>query len=93
MNMPGFTAEVSLYKTSKSYAVAADLQAIPLSTTVYPQMRRATGPYGSIGFPGKDCFRACFHICMSWGKGDFGECWTECESNCGDPSFNASAMI
>jgi hypothetical protein len=88
MNMPGFTAETSLYKGSKPYGMAGTLQAIQLSTTVYPQMRRATGPYGPIGFPGQDCYGACLHVCMTFG-GFFDRCMNDCQSTCYESSFTA----
>lgn len=92
MNIPGFTAEASLYKTSKHYGMAATLEAIELSTTLYPQMRRATGPYGPIGFPGQDCEGACWHVCMSTGGGRgwfFEDCMNSCQSSCSEPSLIA----
>ena len=40
MNMPGFTAEASLYETSNAYVVAGTLQTTQLSRQVYPQILR-----------------------------------------------------
>ncbi|MCK6470086.1 MAG: hypothetical protein L6Q53_18110 [Candidatus Brocadia sinica] len=88
MNMPEFTAEASLYKRSRPYGVAATLQAIHLSTIVYPQIRRATGPHGPIGFPGQDCYGACWHVCMTFG-GFFDQCMDSCQSSCYESSFTA----
>lgn len=91
MNMPGFTAEASLYKTSKHYSMAATLEGVGLSSTLYPQMRRATGPSGPIGFPGQDCGGACWHLCKMTGGGEwfFDHCMNSCQSSCSQPSFNA----
>lgn len=85
MNLPGFTAEASLNKTSKHYGIAATLEAMELSTTLYPQARRATGPFGPFGFPGQDCAGACWHVCMSSGLGKgsfFDHCMNSCQSSC-----------
>jgi len=79
MNMPDFTAEVSLYKTSKSYGMAANIEGMQVSRTVYPQ--RVTGPFGPIGLPGQDCEGACEHICRTFGGGDW--CVKECRASCG----------
>ena len=90
MNIPEFTAEASLYNTSKPYGVAARFEAMRLSRTVYPQ--RATGPYGPIGLPGQDCYGACWHICMTFGGGsswNLGQCIENCKSTCSDSSFIA----
>jgi hypothetical protein len=82
-NLPGFTADASLYKTSKPYGVAARLEAMRLSRTVYPQ--RVTGPGGPIGLPGQDCAGACWHMCMTFGGGQ--RCLDNCMSTCsGVPS-------
>ena len=87
MNIPGFNAEASLYKTSKHYGMAATLEAVELTTTLYPQMRRATGPFGPIGFPGQGCEGACWHICMTFGGGF--DCMDRCRSTCSEASFIA----
>ncbi len=90
---PGFTAEASLYKTSKPYGMIATLKAIGLSATRCLQIARATGPYGPIGLPGQDCYGACWHICMTFGGGSgrfFDQCIDNCKSTCRDePSVTA----
>jgi hypothetical protein len=88
MNMPGFTAEASLNRTSEHYGMAATFEATQLAATLYPS--RATGPFGPIGFPGQDCGGACWHVCMSSGLGHgpfFDHCIDNCQRSCGETSF------
>jgi hypothetical protein len=61
MNMPGFTADASLFRSGRSYGMNAPFKVVELHTTV--QMSRATGPFGPIGLPGQGCEEACSHIC------------------------------
>jgi len=79
MRTPNFTAEASLYKTSKVYGMAANIEGMQVSRTVYPQ--RVTGPFGPIGLPGQDCEGACEHICMTFGG--FPGCVQRCRASCG----------
>ena len=78
MGMPGFTAEVSLHKTTQSHIAMATFQASQPSTNLYPQ--RVSGPSGPIGLPGQDCYGACLHICMTFGGGS--GCLVSCMSTC-----------
>lgn len=86
MNLPGFTAETSIYKVSNHYGVTATLQVNNPSSTVHPQLRRATGPFGPIGLPGQGCEAACWHICKSFGGG------INCEDNCRNSCSESSLM-
>jgi len=86
--VPGFTAEASLYKTSKPYA---RLEAMRISRTVHPQ--RYTGPFGPIGLPGQDCHGACLHMCMTFGGGrSLDQCMDICRSTCGEFSFTTAQL-
>ena len=42
MNMPGFTAEASLFKSSRSYGMSAPFKVVELRNTV--QMSSSNGP-------------------------------------------------
>jgi hypothetical protein len=81
MNMPGLTAEASLYKTREFHWMSTTLEPTLGSGTVYPQ--RATGPFGPIGLPGQDCAGACLHVCMTFGGGfNLAHCMSECLGTC-----------
>jgi hypothetical protein len=93
MNVPGFTAEASLYKSSGSRAISTAFEPVEVNTIVYPQLSRATGPYGPIGFPGQDCSGACWHVCATFGGGPisgpyFDRCVVDCMSTCVGSLFN-----
>jgi hypothetical protein len=91
MSLPGFTADVSLYRTSESYSMITNLGAIQVDRIVYPQ--RATGPAGPIGLPGQGCNGACLHICMMGLGGWFLEkCMSDCLSQCYEPSLLTSSL-
>ncbi len=79
-DLPGFTAEASLYRTDRLYRMTTTLEPMQGSRTVGPQ--RATGPFGPIGLPGQDCEGACWHICMTFGGGL--NCIDECRNTCTD---------
>jgi hypothetical protein len=65
MNMPGFTAEASLFKSGRSYGMSAPFKVVELRSTV--QMSRATGPFGPIGLPGQGCeARMLAHLYDGW---------------------------
>ncbi len=85
MKMPGFTADASLYRTSEPYSMAANLEAMQGSRTVYAQ--RATGPFGPIGLPGQTCSEACEHQCLMGGGTSLGKCEDDCASQCTELSF------
>jgi hypothetical protein len=78
MNIPGFTAEASLYKTRKPYGMAATFEASEVRAKLY--LQRVSGPWGPIGLPGQDCLGACLHICMTFGGG--AACRDSCLSTC-----------
>ena len=81
--MPGFTAEASLFRSSRSYSANSAPDATRSPDAV--QMSRATGPYGPIGLPGQGCDGACWHICMMMGRGGFFDrCIASCRASCSD---------
>ncbi len=84
MNMPGFSAEASLYQKSRHYGVGGTSRVAQLSTRVWPQAG-LTGPYGPIGLPGQDCYGACLHVCMSFCRGFLDQCLNDCLSTCSEP--------
>jgi hypothetical protein len=79
MHSPGFTAEASLYKTSRPYGMVATSEALNASPGLY--LQRVRGPTGPIGLPGQDCDGACSHICMIFGGGSQ-QCFDSCRSTC-----------
>jgi len=85
MIIPGFTAEASLYRQHTHYRAFGTFDAAQLQAA-YPQFsRRATGPYGPIGFPGQDCGAACWHVCsLGSGPGGWGfdRCMQDCAASC-----------
>jgi hypothetical protein len=92
INIPGFTSEASLYKTSTPYSGAATLEALEVRTKLY--LQRATGPTGPIGFPGQNCEGACWHMCMTNFGGVnpyFARCMESCQASCSDLPFGVSS--
>jgi hypothetical protein len=81
MNLPGFAAQASLYKTRRLYGFTTASKVTRANGTVDPQ--RATGPYGPIGLPGQDCSGACFHVCMIASGGRLGPYFDQCMDGCG----------
>ena len=85
MRIPGFTAEASLWKTSKPYGTAVSfkfsevISSLHLQSNLYPQ--RVSNPIGPIGLPGQDCGGACLHTCMLSGRVTQ-ECLETCLSTC-----------
>ena len=73
MNMPGFSAEASLYETSQHYHVAGSVYAAPIGQAVAPELRPIRWTYG-------DCTRACQReICRFDNIGDICEaCYVMC---------------
>lgn len=77
MNLPGFTAETSLYKTSSSYNTKSVYGSLPESRAVVAQLRISTTPgCGECtplrwldGTPTGACARACCDV--------LGRCSTE----------------
>jgi hypothetical protein len=80
MNMPGFNAEPSLYKTSGRYRMSATLEATLNSGAVHSQ--RIPSPYGPIGLPGQNACEVCWHMCMTFG-GNYSGCAQTCAAACG----------
>jgi hypothetical protein len=72
MKMPGFTAEVSLYKAINHYHMIAAIH--QADGTVHAAQ---FGPAYLI------CFRRCFRACIA-GGGSGGQCSEECRSECTD---------
>jgi len=90
-NIPGFAAEASLF-TTRPYGLPVTFGASQCRSQLFPQLGRPTGPYGPIGLPGQDCYGACMHVCMSFGR--FSDrCMTDCLSTCSQPSFSTSVAF
>ena len=66
MNVPGFTAALSLCKSSRPYGVTAIFKASERAPKVVPAKSDLGGP---IGLPGQDCGEARLHVCMMSGGG------------------------
>jgi len=62
MNMPGFTAEASLYKPSERYKMVGTLATLAGSAEVVPQA------FDDVG---------CMQWCL-WGGSTFWQCWYYC---------------
>ncbi len=86
INMPGFTADASLYRTSEPYRMATILEALEVSPKLY--LQRVRGPAGPIGLPGQDCEGACLHVCMLNGHATQ-QCIDSCRSTCTGSPFTA----
>jgi hypothetical protein len=78
MTMPGFTAEVSLYRTSAHYYQVGE----PLG-----QSQWAASPAQS-----DDCFRRCFDSCREAG-GIALQCSAECRETCGEPFCSGCRIL
>jgi hypothetical protein len=83
MTLPGFTAEVGLYRPNRAYGKSIGHQAAPGDHTYRSDrmimMQRVGGPHGPIGLPGQDCVSACMHNCER--TGDWW-CVADCISTC-----------
>ena len=90
MNIPLFTAEASIYETSKLYGMATTFGTLDGSGSLYPQ--RVSGPFGPFGLPGQDCAGACLHLCMLSGQATQ-ECLGMCLSTCSGSPFNARSEL
>jgi hypothetical protein len=89
MRMPKFTAEDSLYQTTRPYCIVGDFKGNQPSAMLY--LQRPTGPTGPIGLPGQDCYGACLHVCMTFGGGP--NCVADCFSECVDlPGLHGSKI-
>src|SRR5688500_14462622 len=69
-NMPGFTAEVALYKTINPYHMTATTR--QAGRTVHP---------AQIGPDNPSCFAECFRECIQEGIPPF-QCGPACRSQC-----------
>jgi hypothetical protein len=69
MNMPGFTAEASLYRTSRSYLIAGSPNHLLGSLGILPQLQRGSGPSG-VG-----CNSGCKALCELQFDLDEQDCW------------------
>jgi hypothetical protein len=89
-NLPGYTAENSLYQKRAHYRTVNNPEAMKVENAVYSQIRaplfmgsRPTGPTGTIGLPGQNCYEACWHVCMTVGWwGPLEKCIEKCTSTC-----------
>jgi hypothetical protein len=84
MNIPGFSADASVYRTTQSYSVTAAFEQLGVRTNL--QLQRVSGPEGPIGLPGQDCYGACLHVCMLSGRLST-ECISRCMSTCTGSPF------
>ncbi len=97
MNMPGFSADASIYKTKERYYsnTASSFGTFLIdregSSRIQAQLLRTigqpTGPSGNtIRRPGrKDCFGTCRSFCSSFGEGLGGrgeQWWQPCMNTC-----------
>jgi hypothetical protein len=91
VNLPGFSADASLYDTTQFYSTRASDQALELRASV--DMQRVRNPEGPIGLPGQNCSGACLHVCMLSGRATK-ECIDQCMSTCsGSPLMFTSARL
>lgn len=79
MNIPGFSADVSLYKTTQFYSMATTIEALEVRSKLY--LQRVGLPGGPIGLPGQDCLGACLHMC-SINHPPTRECLEMCSLSC-----------
>ena len=84
MNMPGFNADASLYKTNKNYRMVAS--AVQAATQVVPQAEIANAICGFVGNLCRAGIDAhCSQICDILGTADCANCFAtavgDCESN------------
>jgi hypothetical protein len=88
MNLPGFTAETSLYNKELSYGVygariskaLVDSKHMVTSQSEFITLARYIG---DIGFPGQDVMGACAHVCATvighgWGSAGHNKCIADC---------------
>jgi hypothetical protein len=76
MNIPEFTAQASLYRTSNSYRSLAFDRASPQRTVLLPQL-------GGPGFEGKgNCISDCADLHPDWTKA---QCGAACRASDGPP--------
>src|SRR5678816_1982395 len=73
MNMPGFTAEVSLYNTTTQYQMTWTVH--QPDGTVHAAQNGSGDPF---------CFGRCFRACIEGGGLGF-QCSKECRSECEPP--------
>ena len=77
MNMPGFTAEGSLYRTSRRYKMGGG-PSDSNSQLIAPQAI----PNFILNFGKKLCYGACMALCIGEGF-DFDVCDDDCSERCG----------
>ena len=79
MNIPGFTGEASLYRTSRHYQTAVTSNSI---TQVLPQLVRGRALVNTRTVGNVDCSTACCGNCTCCGNSGNSECCSYCNSNC-----------
>lgn len=80
MNMPGFTAEVSLYKAINHYHMVGAIHQD--DGTVHPAQTESGDPF---------CVPRCFRACIEGGGSGF-QCSQECRSEC-NPSITCGTCV
>lgn len=78
MALPGFIAENVFHKTTGTYVESA-FRITPTPDTVKAQ--RVMSPEGPIGLPGQGPCEVCWHMCMTFGGGNYNQCAAMC-GNC-----------
>ena len=90
MNMPGLTASAAIFKTSGRYRTTNGCGEIPgnsMPGTGAVQAQRVMSPYGPIGLPGQNLCGVCWHMCMTFGGGNYTRCALECAGCDGSAGF------
>jgi hypothetical protein len=98
MNLPGFTAEASLYNKELGYGgmyrariskALVDSKHMVTSQSKFITLARYIG---DIGFPGQDVMGACAHVCATvyghrWGSAGHNKCIADCFVSIAFPRF------
>jgi hypothetical protein len=77
--LPGFTADRVLDRRAGTYN-GAFRPIIPSASAVHAQ--RISSPEGPIGLPGQNACEVCWHMCMTFGGGNYSRCSQTCGGTC-----------